>query len=87
MLLPAQPPLMFVAGPARGLIAEGGAFGAGVEFRAAGPPGAVVQACVAETVKNVSATATDSQPKATSERLRRTITHVRPEPPRRLRQT
>jgi len=49
---------MFVAGPALGLIADGGAFGAGVEVRAAGPPGAVVQACVAVTAKTVSATAT-----------------------------
>jgi hypothetical protein len=49
---------MFVTGPARGLIADGGVFGAGVEFRASGPPGAVVQAWVAVTVKNVSATAT-----------------------------
>jgi len=57
---------MFATGPARGLIADGGAFGAGAEFRAGGPPGAVVQACVAVTVKNVSATATavDRRPPA-----------------------
>src|SRR6516162_5890358 len=51
-LLPAQPPLMFATGPTRGLIAGSGTFGAGAELRAVGPAGAVVQACVAVTVKN-----------------------------------
>jgi hypothetical protein len=57
---------MFATGPPRGLIADGGTFGAGVELRAGWPPGAVVRACVAVTVKNVSATATavDRRPPA-----------------------
>lgn len=57
---------MFVTGPARGLIAAGGTFGADVEFRARGRPGAVVQACMAVAVKNASATATavDRRPPA-----------------------
>src|SRR5215469_10932284 len=57
---------MFAAGPARGLITDGGAFGAGVDVRAAGPPGAVVQAGVAATARTVSATATavDRRPPA-----------------------